>query len=315
MDNKLDADLGTIYVLCHTPIFEIAMIQLYPKNTNSIYKAADDLAFRISETELTMEKGSNKPAFFEYYTVFWVKEGEGEIKIDFGRHTLQPGTLMFLLPFQPFVIEEGKTFKGLMIEFSAEFFCIEKHRHEVSCNGVLFNSVYGPPFLEASPKLTADLNMVADNIFEEFSKGEGLSQEEMLFSYLKIFLIKASREKVELMDKVSEQPVQPENALLLNFQELVEANFQKQHSVAFYADKLFIQPNTLSKLTKRFYGKSPGQIIKERLMVEAKRTLYLTQNSVKEIAYGLGFDDPAYFNRFFKKWAQITPEEYRQHIR
>jgi AraC-like DNA-binding protein len=43
--------------------------------------------------------------------------------------------------------------------------------------------------------------------------------------------------------------------------------------------------------------------------------LYLTQNSVKEISYGLGFDDPAYFNRFFKKWAQVTPEEYRQRNR
>lgn len=291
------------------------MLQLNTKNSQTIYKAPNELAFRISEATLSMDSQSAKPAFFEYYTVFWAMEGEGEVKIDFGRHHLVPSTLMFLLPFQPFVIEQGKSFKGLLIEFSSEFFCIEKHRHEVSCNGVLFNSIYGPPFLAASPKLVADLQMVSENIFDEFAKGEGLSQEEMIFSYLKIFLIKASREKIEYIDQETKQNNQPENSVLLNFQELIESNFQKQHSVAFYADKLFIQPNTLSKLTKRFYGKSPGQIIKERLMVEAKRMLYLTQNSVKEIAYGLGFDDPAYFNRFFKKWAQITPEEYRQHQR
>ena len=292
------------------------MLALNKQTNFSINKTGSkDLAFRISETEIAMAN-DNKPAYFEYYTVFWVKEGAADIKIDFGRYSLSNGTVMLLLPFQPFVIEDGKTMKGTLIEFSSDFFCIEKHRHEVSCNGVLFNSVYGPPFLEATERLASELAMVEESIYDEFEKGEGLSQEEMLFSYLKIFLIKASRQKVEDIDVDAKSATQqPDNATLLNFQELVESDFEKQHGVSYYAEKLFIQPNTLSKLTKRFYGKSPGQIIKERVMVEAKRRLYLTQNSVKEIAYGLGFDDPAYFNRFFKKWAQVTPEEYRQHIR
>lgn len=292
------------------------MLALTVHKKHSIVKSDEELAFRIANVELAMEKDTDKPAFFEYYSVFWVKEGSAEVKIDFGRYTLNEGTLMFLLPYQPFVIERGKVLKGELIEFSSDFFCIEKHQHEVSCNGVLFNSVYGPPFLEANERLAMELDMVVENIYDEFEKGEGLSQEEMLFSYLKIFLIKASRKKLETIDENTKQEIsQPDNATVLNFQELVEADFQKQHGVAYYAEKLFIQPNTLSKLTKRFYGKSPGQIIKERVMVEAKRMLYLTQNSVKEIAYSLGFDDPAYFNRFFKKWAQVTPEEYRQHVR
>lgn len=292
------------------------MLAIQKQKDFSINKSgSDELAFRISDAEIGVDN-NDKPVYFEYYTVLWVKEGSAEVKIDFGRYRLEEGTLMFLLPFQPFVIEKGKKLKGTLIEFSADFFCIEKHRHEVSCNGVLFNSVYGPPFLEASEKLATELSLVEDNIYNEFEKGEGLSQEEMLFSYLKIFLIRASREKIETIDAEIKSAVkQPDNATLLNFQELVESDFEKQHGVSYYADKLFIQPNTLSKLTKRFYGKSPGQIIKERIMVEAKRRLYLTQNSVKEIAYGLGFDDPAYFNRFFKKWAQVTPEEYRQHTR
>jgi len=283
--------------------------------TCAITKDGGELAFRISQTEVAMAKDA-KPALFKYYSVLWVKEGSADVKIDFGRYHLGAGTLMFLLPFQPFVIEEGKKLKCTLIQFSSDFFCIEKHKHEVSCNGVLFNSVYGPPFLEATNSLATELEIVEENIYDEFAKGEGLSQEEMLFSYLKIFLIKASRKKIEgIDDEVKNAAKHPDNSTLLSFQELVESDFQKQHGVSHYAEKLFIQPNTLSKLTKRFYGKSPGQIIKERVMVEAKRRLYLTQNSVKEIAYGLGFDDPAYFNRFFKKWAQITPEEYRQHIR
>jgi AraC family transcriptional regulator, transcriptional activator of pobA len=286
----------------------------YLKNYSINKPGSDETAFKLSACNITYNNGATKPAYFEYYTVFWVKEGDGEAKIDFGRHKLTPGTLMFLLPFQPFVLEEGKTFSGTLIEFSSEFFCIEKHRHEVSCNGVLFNGIYGPPFLQADEKLAKELGFVVDDLYEEFGKG-GLSQEEMLFSYLKIFLIKASREKVAQLKEEAATHTQPENTTLINFQELVEGNFSKEHGVSFYADKLFIQPNTLSKLTKRFYGKSPGQIIKERVMVEAKRMLYLTQNSVKEISYGLGFDDPAYFNRFFKKWAQVTPEEYRQRNR
>lgn len=291
------------------------MFSITNRHKHSIYKpGTDQIAFTLADSVVEMDGQNSKPAFFELYTVLWVQSGEGEVKVDFGKYVLKPGTLMFLMPYQPFVIEKGKRFEVTVLEFSSEFFCIEKHRHEVSCNGVLFNGIYGPPFLYADTALETELQQVVNAMTTELDKG-GLAQEEMLFSYLKIFLIRASRAKMLTINGEVKDETRSDNSVLINFQDLVEGNFTKEHGVAYYADKLFIQPNTLSKLTKRFYGKSPGQVIKERVMVEAKRMLYLTQSSVKEISYGLGFDDPAYFNRFFKKWAQITPEEYRQRQR
>ena len=73
--------------------------------------------------------------------------------------------------------------------------------------------------------------------------------------------------------------------------------------------------NTLSEVVKEQSGKPAISHIHERLILEAKRLLFHTDGSVKEIAYDLGFEDDSYFNRFFKRITQQTPSEYRKHIR
>nr|WP_262911752.1 helix-turn-helix transcriptional regulator [Joostella atrarenae] len=72
-----------------------------------------------------------------------------------------------------------------------------------------------------------------------------------------------------------------------------------------------ISPKSLTKHFQRLGFDTPSDIIKNRIILEAKRQLSYTNNSVKEIAFMLGFNDPAYFTRFFKKALTVSPLQYR----
>ena len=77
---------------------------------------------------------------------------------------------------------------------------------------------------------------------------------------------------------------------------------------------LHISPKTLAKLTKTHWNKTLTHLIAERIVIEAKRELYLTSKAVKEIAYELGFEDEYYFSRFFKTNADISPQLFRETV-
>jgi AraC family transcriptional activator of pobA len=81
--------------------------------------------------------------------------------------------------------------------------------------------------------------------------------------------------------------------------------------VSYYAQQLNKSPKTLSNLFALYNHKTPLQVIQERILIEAKRLLYYTDKSVKQITYELGFEDAAYFSNFFKKNTTLSPLEFR----
>ena len=128
---------------------------------------------------------------------------------------------------------------------------------------------------------------------------------------LKRFIIKCTRlAKSQISDEKKVQHVEID--LIKDFSGLVEQHFRTEHSVQYYADRLFKSPKTLSNLFKKYNDKSPLRIIQERLALEAKRLLYYTDKSAKEIAFDLGFDDPAHFSRFFKKEVGQSPSDFKE---
>lgn len=121
-----------------------------------------------------------------YFSLVWVKEGSGKLKADFNEYDFEANCLFAFTPYQPFMFKEEKTIKGIAIHFHPEFFCIYKHHKEVSCNGVLYNNIYNPPFVTIDPASAATLEMICQQIKIEMQNPE-LAQYELLVSYLKIF--------------------------------------------------------------------------------------------------------------------------------
>ena len=102
------------------------------------------------------------------------------------------------------------------------------------------------------------------------------------------------------------------HTLLRNFLNLIEANFKSLRLPKEYAALLYITPNHLNALCKELLGQSAGEIIRDRVILEAKRLLVIKDYSVAEIAYDLNFNDNSYFTKFFKKVVGVTPEEFRK---
>lgn len=99
---------------------------------------------------------------------------------------------------------------------------------------------------------------------------------------------------------------------LQNFIALLEANFYQHYPVDWYAEQANLSVSTLNRICKATLNKSAKKLIDERVLLEAKRRLIYTLNSVENIAFALGFDDPAYFSRFFAKYEKMPPGRYRK---
>jgi AraC family transcriptional activator of pobA len=248
-----------------------------------------------------------------YYSLIWVMEGNGKLKTDFSEYDFEANSLFSFTPYQPFMFLSN-FIKGIAINFHSDFFCIHKHETEVTCNGVLFNNIYQMPFIKIDEVLENTLNKLIEKIKSEM-QDPGLAQYELLISYMKIFLISASRSKMEQQPEVIQSKKgNKEPVILQNLKECIEKDFKSKHTPNDYAVLLNMSPNALAKITKKHFNKTLTNLIAERIMIEAKRELYLTNKSVKQIAYELGYNDEYYFSRFFKKNADISPQVYRETV-
>jgi len=248
-----------------------------------------------------------------YYSLIWVTKGRGKVKADFAEHTFEENSLLAFSPYQPFMLSIEGNIQGVAIHFHPDFYCIQMHQKEVSCNGVLFNNIYQPPFTLIDEKAAETFNMVINQIKGEM-QNTALAQYELLISYLKIFLITASRLKADQQEKVESIPDAKEPFILQNLKTAIEDNFKTKHSAGNYASLLNISPKALAKISKTYFNKTLTDLIAERIIIEAKRELYLTNKTVKEIAYELGYDDEHYFSRFFKTNADVSPQLYRETV-
>jgi AraC family transcriptional regulator, transcriptional activator of pobA len=249
-----------------------------------------------------------------YYALIWIRKGKGTLKADFSEYAFSANTLMAFSPYQPFMLQSTADTEGVVLHFHPDFFCIHKHDKAVSCNGVLFNNVYNPPFVHVNDAEERTFEMILAQIVVEMQNLE-LAQYELLVSYLKIFLITAARLKIAQNDQATiDFSDNKEPFILQELKDNIEEHFKTKHSASDYSDLLNIAPKSLAKITKTHFNKTLTDLIAERIVIEAKRELYLTNKSVKEIAYSLGYDDEHYFSRFFKKNVDISPQLYRETV-
>ncbi|MCR9263027.1 MAG: helix-turn-helix domain-containing protein [Flavobacteriaceae bacterium] len=282
-------------------------------NTNTlINEQTGNLAFKLSSFEDDCQFCSLNR--FNYYSLIWIKKGSGTAQIDFTEFDFTPDTMFALTPYQPFTLKEKDKLEGVVLNFHPDFFCIHKHNEQIACNGVLFNNIYSPSYFCVTDDTRGEFEMILSQMKSEVRKAD-LAQYELLVSYLKIFLITASRSKAKQQpESLQDTPDEKEPFILQKLKDLIETHFKSKHSAGEYADMLNISPKALAKMTKNHFNKTMTNLISERIVIEAKRELYLTDKSVKEIAFDLGYDDEHYFSRFFKNNAEISPKVYRDTV-
>jgi AraC-like DNA-binding protein len=255
-----------------------------------------DLPQKLGRTNIT-----------EYIKIAFVRAG-GSVVIDFQYYELKEDALFFINKGQYHHFNENC--KGSVIYYNRDFYCVEIHDAEVACDGILFHNVYEVPMVPLSVENSTEMQRIVTAIKKEFEQ-ELSSMQEMLRILLKQILIGSTRIWKGQNEGFS-GTANEDFEFSRQFSQLVEVHFTRLHTVAEYAQVLNITPKALSKRISRISKTNPNEIIKERIVLEAKRLLAHTDLSVKEIGYKLEYDDISYFIRMFSGHSGITPQQFRQ---
>jgi len=244
----------------------------------------------------------------DLYKIIWAKDGEAEFLVDGYKIELKKHQIIFCTPLNVLEIELGQ--RGMMsFVFNREFYCIRDHDKEVSCNGFLFFGSSQPIVVSLTKKEQESFKMLYYFFREEFVIEDHI-QGEMLRVLLKRLLIKSTR----LIRKNISQPdlANDKMDVIRRFNILVEKHFREKHLVADYANMLNISPKTISNLFKKYSKKTALTYINERVLLEAKRLLLFSDKTSTEIAYELGYKEPAHFSKFFKNQLGSSPIKFKK---
>jgi len=245
---------------------------------------------------------------FNTHTIAFNKGNDQEIIIDEIKYTFPSGNIIPLMLNQSFRFSQPEDV--IIVQFNREFYCIINHDAEVGCVGFLF---FGPKPVMFIPLEDAELDKVTQllNVMRAEMQHNDSTQASMLRMLLAQLIISLTR----LSKKLHTAPdtAQEQFDLLRKYCLLVEGHFRKEKQVKFYAAQLHKSPKTLANLFGKNGGRSPLAIIHDRVVAEAKRLIYYTDKSVKEIAAELGFEDVSHFSKFIKSSTDLTPTELKKH--
>jgi len=166
-----------------------------------------------------------------------------------------------------------------------------------------------PMTLECSRPAIGDLAQVFAAFAKEFERtdaGRALALE----GWLAVVLTRALR-LAEAFDRTADADLRRRRALVARFRELIARSLGQSKTIAEYAAALNVSESQLRKACLSVAEQPPIKLVHHRVLLEAKRQLLYTTKPVSEIAYGLGFDDPAYFTRFFSRRTGMSPRAYR----
>lgn len=243
---------------------------------------------------------------FYHFVVF--TQASGSYTIDFSRFEAKPWEAYFMSPGQIHEWAFGNVIDGYAVNFNESFFQ---------------SFLLRPSFFDRFSFFNGDAAQSVVRIPEDQRPFVREICERLLAAYDAGGTVEADYERVSLMHLLMlfEQYTAPyekeqgkgyNGTLLRNFRQLIDQYYAEKRLPKDYADMLFVTPNHLNALCKEYLGVQAGELIRNRVLLEAKRLLVATNEPVASIAQRLGFNDSSYFTKFFKKSARITPEEFRR---
>lgn len=261
--------------------------------------------FQIHEVEgkfirnETYPHKTDRPHRHNYYEVCVFINGAGKHEIDFVTHSIKSKSLHFISPGQVHLISREEQYRGYLIVFSSDFYSLDSFHQNLLFHLPFFNNHTAAPILNLHDEEFEELIQLIKMMKKE-CRNDKLVTRNILRSYLQIFLLKCRHFYFQHATK-KEKVQDPHFAIVQEFKIMVEQKFRKSHLVQEYARVLAISPSVLNKYVKRITGFTAGEIVLERILLQAKRLLIFSDLSHKEIAYRLNYDDPSYFSRIFKK--------------
>lgn len=245
----------------------------------------------------------------DFYHIIWIEKGSPTHLVDFHPVKVPRNSILFINKAQVHLFDSSEKYEGKVILFTNSFFCKTQEDIAFLNSTIVFNDL-----LETSPLkldgLTKHLQSLMGLIQESLKNGSETVQRDILQNYLHNFLLLCDTEKRKQGFK--EIPKSADRDYTILFTSLVNEHFSKIRSVHEYAELMHVPEKRLGRATSHVLGKSPKQIISERVLLEIKRVLVHTNKSIKEIGFDLGFNEPTNFIKYFRQQTGQTPSEFRE---
>jgi len=279
------------------------------------FKFKNNTEFQIEIVSLQNLTKSKKellvnPHRTNFYHIFLFENCQPTHLVDFEPIKIEPYSLLFIDKDRVHQFDQLLNYEGKLIVFTENFFCTTETDIKFLRSSILFNDLADQPIIKLNKSDFEKYISICENITEELLLPTDNAQHTLLKNLLHNFLLLTEREKRK--QGFTEIKKSADLDFTLLFRDLLETNYIKLKAVNDYAQLIFISEKRLGQATSKILGKSPKEIINDRILLEAKRLLVHTNLSIKEIGQELGFEDPAYFVRYFKKNTEHTPVEFRE---
>ncbi|WP_067519066.1 helix-turn-helix domain-containing protein [Endozoicomonas ascidiicola] len=245
---------------------------------------------------------SAEPHRHEYYEIFWVLKGTGSHSIDFLDYPLTVHRIYFISPGQVHHCQNLAE-EMLAISFNPELIRPDVQSLQI-LEQIFLKNRQCQPFIDINQTGQEALLKLIDLINHELDNPSPDNElVNMLFTSFLRYLLRYLSSNDCVPDL--------QDPRILKLTQLIDDNFQQSKHVIFYAEQLSMSSKRVNELSLQSTGKSVTQLIHEKTIIEAKRELAFSSKTVKTIAYDLGFNDIAYFSRFFKKQTETSPQSFR----
>ncbi|WP_165748898.1 helix-turn-helix domain-containing protein [Cellulophaga sp. Z1A5H] len=271
------------------------------------------LQFQLHNLKSYRKKNPEKAAIphsHSYYQLLWFFNAGGTHTVDFNSYEIKENMVLFTNKDQIHFFDDNLEVEGWLIHFNESFFMHSDVDIFLKYN--IFNIEQNPCYLLDSNTVKIATHHI-ELIEKELPNKLSFGHEDMIRFLLKSLLI--TMERIHYADQSRKLQINNHyERQFFKFKDLIEVHYKNGLAISDYANLLNTSAKTLTTITKSVVDKAPSALIKERIVLEAKRLLKFTNLPINEVAFRLGFEDDSYFVKYFKRAIGMSPKAYRTTI-
>ena len=277
------------------------------------YPTQGAIAFEILRVEVPPARATfaPKPERADAYEILWVDSGSGTHAIDFRDYPIGANTLFCLTPGQVHAAHIQAPVRGARMRFQADTVSGGRVAQGFLRSLDFFHRIDLDPVIALDEEEAQPLLALLRDLMLEVAQ-EGFGRALAIQARLRLFLIQLQRLCLEARRM---GPPTAAQVWLDEYQRLIDQHYQAKRNVQDYAALLGISPGHLTNICTELVGQPAGALLRNRILLEAKRLLAHTERTAAEIGAELHFEDPSYFGRFFRRETGQSPLAFRHEFR
>ncbi|MBO9702874.1 MAG: helix-turn-helix domain-containing protein [Sporocytophaga sp.] len=249
----------------------------------------------------------DKPHGHDFFILLFITNGSGTHSIDFKNYEIKTGSLFLLSPGQVHHWNLSSDINGYILFFTKEYFLLDFNYNKLLTLPFFYTHI-NSPCMEIKVEDIEQVSNIFKKIDDEYLTKRRFFHDVIRLN-LKMLLIELERKYTA--NQQTPGLMQYQINQLHKLETLIDAHYKEHKQISEYADMMNISLKQLNSLCKKALNKTPGDLLQERLILEAKRLLVYSDKSVSSIAAILNYTDNSYFIRLFRKLTSVTPEQFR----